>query len=230
VTSATAHPDRSDQGWLARLFAERAAWCSSSDQHDVTVQVLLRCLDLADLVYGARDFATRLAPGETDGWRRSWTKARFLFGNPANLTERTPARFIAPGGNVAWLGPFASERLPGMCRLLKPVTGMVPALPGEISFPPPGCSRPRWPPRELQIALRGLTLAEYLVHLHHTLAESVLQTRLRGDESLRLVHRLDIDTEAVTGSDGYARVHYVRGDTRALRLYTWLRPSGNTTC
>ncbi len=221
---------------LVELFADRAAWVDRDPQQakegnaaESTVLMLLRSVDLGDLVHGARLFAAALSDDEVDAWRRSWTKTRFLFGNPANLTGRTPARVIARGASAAWLGPFSSARLPGLSRLLKPVTGVLPQLPANMEFPPADTrlhdsSKAGLPYRELHVAVRSLTLAEYLVHLHHTLTESVLRGRLRADEPIRLIHRLDLDSELVSGATGYARVHYARGASTTLRLFTWLSP------
>lgn len=219
------------QGQLAELFDERAAWVGSGPQRDeareVTTLVLLRSLDIPGLVRGAQAFAASLEPAEAAAWRGSWTKTRFLFGNPANLTERTPPRVISGRGTAAWLGPFPAGRLPGLSRLLKPVTGVLPKLPGELEIGGAAGLPVRDGFRELRIGLRDLTLAEYLVHLHHTVAESVLLARLRPAEPLRLMHRPDValTPEALTpGGGGYARVHFARDDPSALRLYTWLAP------
>lgn len=227
---------------LAELLDERAAWVGdrphrSPQQHpeqhpaqspaESTVLVLLRSVDLDGLVNGARAFAAGLTPAEADAWRRSWTRTLFLFGNPANLTHRTPARTTARSGSTAWLGPFPSGRLPGPARLLKPVCGVLPQLPPQTVVAPdpaPGAppASPQGPCRDLYIAVRDLTFAEYLVHLHHTLAESVLQGRLSPHERLRLIHRPDLDAETARGTPGYARVHYAPGDRARLRLYLWL--------
>jgi Family of unknown function (DUF6182) len=211
---------------LAELFAERAAWAGSGPPpgtaREVTALVLLNRLDLTGLVCGARAFAASLTADEAAAWRWSWTKTRFLWGNPVNLTGRTQARVVGGCGSAAWLGPFPDRGQPGLSRLLRPVTGVLPVLPGVLETagaddrtPPSRC-------RELHLAVRGLTLVEYLVHLHHTLAESVLLGRLRPGEPLRLVHWPDIGI--APDGDGYARVHFTGGDQAALRLFAWLAP------
>jgi Family of unknown function (DUF6182) len=189
---------------------------------ETTALVLMRSLDLADLVDGARSFAAALTGEEAEAWRRSWTQTRFVFGNPANLPPHTPARVVGDHGTTAWLGPFRTGRPPGLSRLFKPVTGVAPKLPAEIEFPGDATPGPRY--REIRLALRNLTLAEYLVHLHHTLSESVLLGRLRPRQPIRLVHRLDLDAGMANGEHGYARVHYAPGDSSELRLYAWLSP------
>jgi hypothetical protein len=216
---------------LAELFAERASWVTNAPGHDdvdTTVFVMMRTLNLADLVHGTRMFAAGLPAAQSSTWLRCWTRTRFLFGNPANLTQRSRARVVAPAGAFAWLGPCPTAHPPGLSRLLKPVTGMLPELPEIIDLPPSvaaGSDPPVQVPgryRELRIALRGLTLVDYLVHIHHTLAESVLLGRMTPAEPLRLVHQPEISAETVSAAPGYARVHYAGPDTTSLRLYTWL--------
>lgn len=183
---------------------------------DTTVLVLLRSVRLADLVHGARQFAAALEPADAVAWLRSWTRTRFLFGNPANLTGPSQARLVAPGATAAWLGPFSDSHRPGLSRLLKPVTGQLPALPGDLDLPGVG------PRRVLQVAVADLSLADYLVHLHHTLAEAVLLGRLRPDEPLRLSHRPALAIDSTCGPPAYARVLPEPGGAGRLRLHTWL--------
>jgi hypothetical protein len=221
------------QSRLAELLAERVEWVTGrppgapgtsepgtsepgTSAADTTVLVLLRSLHLADLVHGAREFAAALDHGDAAAWRRSWTRTRFMFGNPANLTAPNLARVVAPGGTAAWLGPFPDTRRPGLGRLLKPVTGELPELPRDIDFPGTG------PRRVLQVAVGGLTLAGYLVHLHHTLAEAVLLGRLAPGEPVRLSHRPALGAGPACGPPAYARVLPEPGDTGRLCLHTWL--------
>lgn len=221
AASGTALEDR-----LAGLFAERAARIgrpavrpAELTDEDRVALVLLCRFDLPELVAGARAFAAGLDPQEAARWLRSWTAARFLFGNPANLAARAPFRVTGSGGGCGWLGPCPPGHLPGPSRLLKPVTGTLPALPPTLSIPGRGA------PRALYIATRGLSLVDYLVHLHHTLAEAVLTGRLGAEDALRLHHPRDIEPTVATGEPAYARVHHPDGDTARLRLFTWLAPT-----
>lgn len=210
------------QDRLAALFDERARLVaeSTADTTPVTVLVVLRALDVCDLVRGARAFASALTEEEGRTWLRSWTRTRFLFGNPENLTGRTPARIVGPAGTAAWLGPYPSAHLPGVSRLLKPLTGSLPPLADTLDVP----GLADGPPRELHVATGEVSLVKYLVHLHHTIAEAVLLGRLTAAEPLRITHRSDLDPMSAHGSPGYARVHYTADDTPELRLYTSLVP------
>ena len=237
------------QARLAELLAERVEWVTGRSQGEPdpgtaqsTVQgepdpgtavsavraepdpgtaesavlVLLRSVRLADLVHGAREFAAALEPAAAAAWRRSWTRTLFLFGNPANLIPSIAARVVAPGGSAAWLGPFPGARRPGVSRLLKPVSGGLPELPRDLDLPGTG------PRRVLQVAVGGLRLVDYLVHLHHTLAEAVLLGRLRPEEPLRLSHRPALGPDPGGGPPAYARVLPEPGGSGRLRLHTWL--------
>lgn len=209
------------QSRLAELHAERVEWVTGAspgpDAHaDTVVLVVLRSFAPADVVHGARDFAASLEAHDAAAWRRSWTRTRFLFGNPANLTPGNRARVIAPGATTAWLGPFPDNRRPGLSRLLKPVTGELPSPTPDIDVAGTGA------PRTLHIAVEGLTLVDYLVHLHHTVAEAVLGGRMRPDEPVRLRHLPMLGADLACGSAAYARVTPEPGDTDRLRLHTWL--------
>jgi hypothetical protein len=208
------------QSGLADLLAERVRSVTARagpGPADSTVLVLLRSVRPADLAHGARQFAAALEPADAMAWLRSWTRTRFLFGNPANLSAANRARVVAPGATAAWLGPFPNGHRPGLSRLLKPVTGRLPELPADLDLPGVGARR------VLRVAVTGLSLADYLVHLHHTVAEAVLLGRLRADEPLRLSHRPSLAIEAC-GPPSYARVLPAEGDTDRLHLHTWLSP------
>ncbi|MEU9478089.1 DUF6182 family protein [Streptomyces sp. NPDC048191] len=222
VTAREAQDTRGAQDRLTSLFDERARLVAESgkDADPVTTLVVLRSLDVHDLVHGVRAFAADLSAAEGRAWMGSWTRTRFLFGNPVNLTGRARARTVAPAGSAAWLGPCPAQHPPGVSRLLKPLTGSLPPLPAVLDIP----GRAAGPPRELQLATGGLTLVGYLVHLHHTLAEAALLGRLGPGEPLRITHRLELDAHRAPGGPGYARVHHAADDSPALRLYASLAP------
>jgi hypothetical protein len=192
---------------LTSLLAERVAWVTDgagAAAADSTVLVVLRGLDPAGLAAGAARFAAGLDGPEALRWRRSWTRAAFLFGDPVNLRPRD-VRLTA--GGTAWLGPFTGGHRPGPVRLLKPVTGRLPRLVDGTA------GRPLW------IATGGLSVVDYLVHLHHTVAEAVLLGRLGPREPLRLLHRPALDPAGL-GAAAYARV--LPGPDGVLSPYTWL--------
>ncbi|MGC5033617.1 DUF6182 family protein [Micromonospora sp. DT229] len=209
-----------DQRVLADILTERVALLGgatvdSTPVADTRVLVLISSLSPSDVADGARRFAALLQPEEAAAWQRSWTRTHFLFGNHVNVRSGG-LRLVSPGGTAAWLGPFADDHRPGISRLLKPVTGRLPELPTEVDVPGTG------KPRALWINVEQLSLADYLVHLHHTIAEAVLFGRMRPDESLRLHHTTEFDVAFGSGLPAYARVLPEPSDTGRLRLHTWL--------
>jgi hypothetical protein len=215
--------------WLARLARERGESVARGlhgrgpAHRPLAALVLLRSFGLADLrefVQGTRAFTAGLAADEADNWYRSWTMTWFLFGDPRNLPAARPARAAAPSGSIAWLGPVDPAHPPGLARLLKPVAGVLPRFPPVVDIP----SATAASHREIRLAVRGLDLARYLVHLHHTIAEAVLLRRLRPAEPIRLIHVADLDPASVQrGPAAYARVHRDLDDAARLRLYALLR-------
>jgi Family of unknown function (DUF6182) len=226
--------DRTRPSTLRELFDERDRLVRSGLRSpaeaetpaDVTVLVVLRAFDLTALVRGATRFAVDLTPAEADGWYRSWTRTRFMFGHPNNLSGRTAPRVLAGDAAMAWLGPYPAQHPPGLARLLKPVSGALPALPAQIEIP----GRAGGAPWVLRVACRGLTVPNYLIHVHHTLAEAVLLGRLDPDASLLLAHDDDLDLTGLPRA-GYVRVHHDSADgvhegddpeQPGLRAYTHL--------
>lgn len=207
-----------DQDRLQQLFDERSALVdegltADGEPEDAAVVVVVRDLDLTDLVRGAIRFADDLDEHEADAWFRSWTRTRFLFGNSANLTGRSAPRLVGPNGSMAWIGPFDHERPPGVARLLKPVSGTLPPL-ADAELPAATTRH------TLDVARRGLSVPDYLVHVHHTIAEAVLLGDLDPSSTVRLRHRRDLGPRAVRPGE-YARVHHDL-DGAGLRMYTHL--------
>ncbi|MFC4146075.1 DUF6182 family protein [Micromonospora mangrovi] len=200
----------------ADLLAERLTWVGndSAGDADATVLVVLRALDLVDLVHGTRAFVADLDPADAARWRRSYTRTRFLFGNPSSLGDQHAPR-RSRRATAAWLGPYR-DSTPGVARLLKPVTGRMPPLPRTVRVP--GIGRAR----RLEIAM-GASVVDYLVHLHHTLAEAALMGRLAPEEPLLLRHRADLADRADSPA-AYARVLPDPDAPDGLRLHTWLSP------
>jgi hypothetical protein len=180
---------------------------------DVTVPVVLRTFTPAAIVRGAMTFAAGLSTVDADAWFRCYTRALFLFGDPANVAVRHPPAAVDAG--TAWLGVYDAQRTTQVRRLLRPVSGVLPAALDTTA----GTGRPGW---RLTVATAGLDLARYLVHLHHTVAEAVLDGTLPAGASVALHHVRHLDPAGVIRS-GYATVRvHPAGPDRPPRLYTVL--------
>ncbi|HZN18581.1 MAG TPA: DUF6182 family protein [Micromonosporaceae bacterium] len=214
------------QSWLAQALArrhERAAQgltVGASARGQVTVPVAMRAFDPAALLPGAMAFAAGLSTVDADAWFRCYTRTMFLFGDPANLSERHPPAVVCAHGQVAWLGVYDAQRAEHVRRLLRPVSGL---LPDDLSQLDTVTGPDRCPGWQLHVAVRGLDLARYLVHLHHTVAEAVLTGVLPADATIALRHVEDLDPVRTSRTGcAYARVHQTAPEQPAPRLFTVL--------
>lgn len=217
--SPTAHTSR-----LHDLLADRAQWVTGHRNrrpHEATTHgsraiVVLSTLDLVDLVQGARTFAHGLGSSEARDWRESWTRTRFLFGNPVNLTCGEPPRVTAPHRTASWFGPLAATHQPASARLLKPASGTLPTMPERVQVPGTGRCR------DLTMVTAGAGLVDYLVHLHHTVAEAVLRERLLPHEPIQIIHHRTWAPLPHGVDPAYARVLPHPESADSLRLHAWL--------
>ncbi|MFE0419502.1 DUF6182 family protein [Streptomyces tendae] len=163
-----------DDGLLA---AGREVTAESAEPKVLAVCVL-REFDLSAWIRETCVFAHRVAGEAAAAWRHDFTRTVFLAGNPANLRERFRFDHVADDGSTAWLGPAPAEESTSLRRLLKlfPAGAVLPNVSGTaVRLPADGTADGRVPVlRELHLATAGLTLAQALVHLHHLLAEAVL--------------------------------------------------------
>jgi hypothetical protein len=181
------------------------------------VAVLGRC-DLARWVGATSGFVLGLTAAGAAGWRRSLTTTVFLAGNPANLRGRFA--FDHLDGDLGWIGPAPARTTTVLCRLLRAYDAPdgLPAgrahrmrVPGDPTRPPLD--------QTLQVATAGVSLSRTLVHLHHLIAEAILDGHLGAGDRLtvRTVPRID-----VTGTFLALRVDVDHSDPHRLRAYAGL--------
>jgi hypothetical protein len=166
-----------------------------------------------------------VAPGGSAAWLGPFPGGRLP--GPSRLLKPVRGRLPRLPATVAC--PPVTADSPVSDGTSAPGSGARPERPEASGMPPasPFVSTPAASgagSRRLFVAVRGLGLVEYLVHLHHTLAEAVLLGRLRPEEPLVLTHCQDIGAATASREPGYARVHFRDGDPDRLRLYTWLDP------
>jgi len=201
--------------------AKRGLRGSILEMADVTVPVVLREFDPQALIEGAVKFAAALTPDQSDSWFRCYTRTVFLFGNPRNLAARHPVHQRAGDNAVGWLGVVGTKELNQLRRLLRPVTGTLPAVSVVPAGTPAGTSWSLW------LAIRNLDLAQYLVHLHHTVTEAVLTGKVGPGDTINLRHVMDLHPSRLERADCvYPRVHPSPGHPGRLRLYALLSHAG----
>ncbi|BFV55546.1 hypothetical protein KCMC57_up06500 [Kitasatospora sp. CMC57] len=182
----TARPDlaeRFDLGTVAGLREAQQAVASAAEE--TLVVAVVHHLDLAEWARETCEFAFGLDPADGARWRRSFTRAVFLAGNPANLRERFRFAHVAAGSTAAWTAPGPGTGATTLRRLLRLFDAPAgpPARPDTlIQLPGPPTARHR----DLYLATEGCSLAEALVHLNHVLVEAVLDGLLSPGDRLRL--------------------------------------------
>ncbi|MGA4844620.1 DUF6182 family protein [Streptomyces sp. G45] len=178
---------------------------------------VLRAFDAGAFARSVLDFASWLPPAARADWQGDFTRTVFLAGNPRNLAARLPPSLVSADGHIAWYagGPRRARR--ELRLLLRAVEGALPpALPAAVTLTVPGATRHprRW---RADIATGGLSLPQYLVHVNHTLAESLLTGVLAPGDRLTLRHAPALPE--LPRSPAYLRVHQDPGDPGRLRAF-----------
>lgn len=187
---------------IARRTGEDAA---------VGVIVVLRNFDPASFAEASMRFASGVR--EPERWLTSFTRTVFLAGNPAALADRFDFAHVAPDGSSAWLGPVPENAAVPLRRLLRLFDGRVQVAPPPV-IEVPG----RGTPHRLQVSTSGVTVANYLVHVNHLVAESVLIGAIAPGDALRISHVPRLERLPYRA----LRVHRDVHDPSTLRAYASL--------
>ncbi|WP_419998158.1 DUF6182 family protein [Streptomyces boninensis] len=203
------------QGSAGAPLSQGSAEAPSS--HCLTTAVIVAGIDLRAFIAGAAGFALTTPRDLADGWYRSFTRTVFLAGRPASIAARHPHSYGTANGNLAWHGPSTRGQLRPLSRLLRTFEG--PAL---IAAPPdPVIAAAPGPPSghtvSLTLATSGISTAEYLVHVHHLIAESTLLGLVRPGDRLLVEHRPTLEAAAFRDA-----LHPTRARTAQARVM----PSG----
>ncbi|MFG3497326.1 DUF6182 family protein [Streptomyces sp. NPDC047928] len=198
-------PDLSARVDLSTPAALRAVRDTLADRvpddgaEEAVVVCVVRRFALPSWVREVCAFALSVPEARRDPWRRSFTRTLHLAGRPDNLARRFAFDHVAADGSVGWAGPLPEAATAGPRRLLKPFEGghALPSwAPTTVDVPeggvPEGGRRRAPVHRDLYVATHRVTVAATLVHLHHLLAEAVLDGLIApGDRlTLRAVPRL----------------------------------------
>ncbi|MER7779735.1 DUF6182 family protein [Streptomyces sp. NPDC096191] len=173
----------------------RAARANPAPEPDRTaVTVVLRRFAPTTFAQSAVGYALDLPDTLSEPWLRAYTRTVFLSGNPDNLRTRFAFHHVSADGTMAWTLPEETAETPPLRRLLRlfPAAAL-PPLPARIEIPPRTAAAPDVPTARLDVVTTRISLADYLVHVHHALAEAVL-TGLIGPHTavaLRHLPRLD---------------------------------------
>lgn len=175
-----------------RVRAARANPPTEPDRTAVTV--VLRRFAPTTFAQSAVGYALDLPDTLSEPWLRAYTRTVFLSGNPDNLRTRFAFHHVSADGTMAWTRPEQTGETPPLRRLLRLFPGAaLPPLPARIEIPPRTAAAPDVPTARLDVVTTRVSLADYLVHVHHALAEAVLTGLIGTDTAVVLRHlpRLD---------------------------------------
>jgi hypothetical protein len=220
----------------ARVEAVRGGLGDGPVPRKLDVAVVVADLDVAAFIGGVADFALSLPDDLRDGWYQTFTRTVFLAGRPASAATRHPYRLAGPGGDLAWYGPARRGALRPLSLLLRAFQGPapidVPAGPLTVSVPGPRTGHIV----DVAIATGGVSTREYLVHVHHLIAEAALRGLVRPGDALLVEHRQALPAEDFRDAldparAGSVQTRVVHDGTASdhLRLYGVLtsnRPEG----
>jgi hypothetical protein len=189
---------------------------------DIAAIAVIRDFDPVAFARSSLAFAFLLPEDWRSLWFSAYTRTIFLAGNPANLKGRFPFQYIADDGSSAWLGPASAQLSMSLRRLLVLFRGdPAPRLTNKFTLTVPlvagrESAGPR-PERSIYIGTAGLSASDYLVHLNHTLAESVLTGLIVPGDTVTIRHlpRLHGCQQELT----WLRVHRDNKDANRLRAY-----------
>lgn len=146
--------------------------------------VILRRFEPAEYVRGAAAFVAELDADARERWYRAFTRTAFLVGDPRRAAKRFGALLTHRTDDAAWAWSPDERATLGLRRLLKPLRTAGPAtLEQEMR-----CDLGTGPRKEIRLAAVGLPLEEYLVHLNHTLCESLIAGALQPGDRITLRH------------------------------------------
>ncbi|MFI0817984.1 DUF6182 family protein [Streptomyces sp. NPDC021098] len=195
-----ARTGRDDEALDAQpLPADLTDLAAAADPAATTVTVVLRRFEPQVYAESVLRYTLSLPDTLREAWLRAYTRTVFLSGNPANLATRFGFHHISRDGSMAWTAPDeAGERSP-LRRLLRLFPAAeLPLLPARLHVPATarapegGDSAPVREARLYAVTTR-VSLATYLVHVHHVLAEAVIAGLIDEHTDLTIHHVPQLD-------------------------------------
>lgn len=181
---------------------------------------ILRRFDPVEYVRGAAAFVAALEAGAREAWYRGFTRTAFLVGDPHRVAARFDGVLTHRTDDMAWAWSPEDRATLGLRRLLKPLRTSGPArLEPELR-----CDLGPGRAMEIRLAVAGLGLEHYAVHLNHALCDSLIAGVLEPDDALTLRHVAEI--ESLPADCPYVRVVPDPHDPGRLRAVAYVREEG----
>ena len=184
--------------------------------------VILNDLDLVCYCQNVLKFSLLLPSTIKAAWYRQFTKSVFFFGNPQRLPDHFQHTVTVSCKNMAICGPFYSPNK-GLNMLFKLVSTSGSFVPSNVQIQVPSLfAKPTHTGRKtLFLDSIGLSLERYLVHLTHSLCESIITKGLLPGDRLNIIHTPNIpETNAI-----YTRINFVEDGSSRLKLFSLLTNS-----
>lgn len=183
--------------------------------------LVLRSFDLETYLRATLSFLEMQSSERLSNWARCFTRTVFLVGRPRRLATAFPFDHLADDGSMAWLLSDDSKlqtRLPRLLQRLK--TSGKPPLPDSLTYGSVKASELGSRQVHAWVAVAGMALEDYLVHLNHLVCESFIFGAFRCDDHLTLRHVSHIDSLQLR--PGWLRIHRDQTAGERLKLFGYL--------
>jgi hypothetical protein len=210
---------------VARL--ERAS--AGGGRHGLSVAVVVDDVAPEPFIRATIDFTLAVPEEVGAAWHRAFTRTIFLAGRPETVARRHPGAFRSADATLGWYGPAPAGQLRNLSRMLRAFQGPAPIRPSAetLTVRVPGAATGH--PVEAVIATDGVSVAEYLVHVHHLFAEATLRRLIRPGDTVHVTHRSELDGPWIRNtldptSAGFVqtRITHDNRNPDRLRLYAVL--------
>jgi len=195
----------------------------SEHQQKLQTIVVLSNFEISAYVNNCLIFLSKLTEHALIDWYHQFTTTIFLIGNIGKLASSVTFLHIAEDGSSGWCAPASPLAWRQQTRILKQFKSMQTLGRHEYSINTSAycdSASSNGVSSVLQIAVRGLTLNQYLIHLNHAICEIYIMGLLKTTTTLIIKNVEDI--VEVTETPHYVRVHIDSEIPDQLRAYALL--------
>jgi len=192
-------------------------------EQQLQATVILNNVDINSFVSNGLIFLAKQAPDVLINWYHQFTKTIFLIGNSNKLTSLINFSHVSDDGSLAWCSPVTPLQWRQQTRLLKQFQSTQTLNNNTYCIKTPlhdATGTLKHKTYTLLIAVRGLTLNKYLVHLNHAICETYIMGLLRETGTL-IINNVD-DIVDIPEPAPYVRVHIDHETPTQLRAYAVL--------
>ena len=218
---------------VAAAVARLELASAGTGRHALSVAVVVHDFAPEPFIRATIDFTLGVAQELGAAWHRAFTRTVFLAGRPETVAQRHPGAFRSADAALGWHGPAPAAQLRNLSRMLRAFQAPAPIRPPAeaLTVHVPGAATGR--PVEAVVATGGVSVAEYLVHVHHLFAEATLRGLVRPGDTVHVTHRSELagpwtrDTlDPASAGFVQTRITHDSRNPDRLRLYAVLASDG----